>query len=38
MNIMEEDGYTGDCRTHAGYGGMAEAGRSTKNWPGYLTG
>ena len=40
MSVMEEDTLeiTGDCRfdAHAGYRGMAEAGRSTKNWPGYL--
>ena len=35
---MEEDTLeiTGDCDAHAGYRGMAEAGRSTKNCPGYL--
>ena len=38
MNIMEEDilEITGDCDAHAGYRGMAEAGRSTKNWSRYL--
>ena len=35
MNMMEEDILEiGDA--HAGYRGMVEAGRSTKNWPGYL--
>ena len=36
MNIMEEDTLE-ITDAHAGYRGMAEAGRSTKNWPGYLT-
>ena len=37
MNIMEED-ILEIADAHADYRGMAEVGRSTKNWPGYLTG
>ena len=37
MNIMEED-FLEIADAHAGYRGMAEEYRSTKNWPGYLTG
>ena len=37
MNIMEED-ILEIANAHADYRGMAEVGRSTKIWPGYLTG